>query len=410
MAQQTYSATGLPATVDQGVQGQVAAQQATVKGIEVSAASMILASWGSLQLSNLVSSWFERGIGNEIYATLSTAQLVAANTAHDYVQATTARQGRVAAVPQVDPQAFAGVASDGRDLDDLLFQSVVHVMHAQGEGADDQQAMAHGQDFLERVIQVQVADAAREATQAVLTSTDLLGIDIDIDDDPDFDELERLIYREVDNDTAAQTILTDLEQIINDAAQREVVSEADRVARHAASRNPRVAAGRAPELGWVRVLTPPSCSRCVLLAGRWYRWSEHFYRHDNCDCIHVVSTREGASEFVVKPGDYFDSLTPSQQVALFGRSQSEAIRDGADPTQVINATTRKGALYSVDGVQYTREGTSKRGEYRRNSSAGKKNAARLTPAEIYRQAGDDRNEARRLLRSFGYITGPVGQE
>jgi hypothetical protein len=31
--------------------------------------------------------------------------------------------------------------------------------------------------------------------------------------------------------------------------------------------------------GWVRMLTPPSCSRCVLLAGRWYRYSAGFARH-----------------------------------------------------------------------------------------------------------------------------------
>lgn len=31
--------------------------------------------------------------------------------------------------------------------------------------------------------------------------------------------------------------------------------------------------------GYVRVLTPPSCSRCAILAGRWYRKSAGFARH-----------------------------------------------------------------------------------------------------------------------------------
>lgn len=31
--------------------------------------------------------------------------------------------------------------------------------------------------------------------------------------------------------------------------------------------------------GWVRHVTPPSCSRCVILAGRWYRYSAGFARH-----------------------------------------------------------------------------------------------------------------------------------
>lgn len=31
--------------------------------------------------------------------------------------------------------------------------------------------------------------------------------------------------------------------------------------------------------GYVRMLVPPSCSRCVILAGRWYRYSAGFARH-----------------------------------------------------------------------------------------------------------------------------------
>lgn len=32
--------------------------------------------------------------------------------------------------------------------------------------------------------------------------------------------------------------------------------------------------------GWVRMLMPPGdCSRCIILAGRWYRWNAGFARH-----------------------------------------------------------------------------------------------------------------------------------
>lgn len=31
--------------------------------------------------------------------------------------------------------------------------------------------------------------------------------------------------------------------------------------------------------GWVRMLQLPSCGRCTILAGRWYRWSRGFQRH-----------------------------------------------------------------------------------------------------------------------------------
>lgn len=33
------------------------------------------------------------------------------------------------------------------------------------------------------------------------------------------------------------------------------------------------------DMGWVRAVNPPSCSRCAVLAGRWYRWNASFQRH-----------------------------------------------------------------------------------------------------------------------------------
>lgn len=37
-----------------------------------------------------------------------------------------------------------------------------------------------------------------------------------------------------------------------------------------------------PNTGWIRVLTPPSCARCILLAGKFYKWSDGFQRHLMC--------------------------------------------------------------------------------------------------------------------------------
>ena len=45
--------------------------------------------------------------------------------------------------------------------------------------------------------------------------------------------------------------------------------------------------GRGPDLAELRrVLVPPSCKRCVVLAGRIYRDLEGFKRHPKCDCQH----------------------------------------------------------------------------------------------------------------------------
>ena len=48
-----------------------------------------------------------------------------------------------------------------------------------------------------------------------------------------------------------------------------------------------VVAARTKVGGYVRQLNPPSCSRCAILAGRWYRWNKGFQRHPHCDCVHV---------------------------------------------------------------------------------------------------------------------------
>jgi hypothetical protein len=38
-------------------------------------------------------------------------------------------------------------------------------------------------------------------------------------------------------------------------------------------------------VGYIRMLNPPSCSRCAILAGKFYRWNAGFQRHINCDCV-----------------------------------------------------------------------------------------------------------------------------
>ncbi len=35
-------------------------------------------------------------------------------------------------------------------------------------------------------------------------------------------------------------------------------------------------------VGWVRMVNPPCCDRCAILAGRFYRWNDGFLRHPRC--------------------------------------------------------------------------------------------------------------------------------
>lgn len=141
-------------------------------------------------------------------------------------------------------------------------------------------------------------------------------------------------------------------------------------------------------VGYVRQLNPPSCARCVILAGKFFRWNTGFRRHPRCDCIHVPTTQGRAGVLHTDPRGYFDGLSRAEQDRTFTRAGADAIRDGADMGQVVNA--RRG----MTAAGTTTESTTRRGVAR---------PGRLMPEEIYRRSLGDRAEAVRLLRLNGYL-------
>jgi hypothetical protein len=147
------------------------------------------------------------------------------------------------------------------------------------------------------------------------------------------------------------------------------------------------------------MLNPPSCSRCVVLAGKFYRWNDGFLRHEGCDCSHIPAIEDVEDDLTTDPMVYFRSLSRKQQDDTFGKANAQAIRDGADINQVVNATTRGGVRTAQGGFVYTLEGATKRGLYGKRSGG----ILRPTPWQIYRDAHGDQAEATRLLRRFRYI-------
>lgn len=142
--------------------------------------------------------------------------------------------------------------------------------------------------------------------------------------------------------------------------------------------------------GYVRMLQPPSCSRCVILAGKFFRWNQGFQRHPRCDCQHLPVAGRAAAErsgLISDPYEYFNSLTPREQEAVFGKSEARAIRDGGDIYRIGNVRMR--GLSTAIG----------RGRNRRYAT--------MTVDDIYRVAGT-RTNAIRLLEQQGYIK-PHGQ-
>lgn len=148
--------------------------------------------------------------------------------------------------------------------------------------------------------------------------------------------------------------------------------------------------------GYVRVVNAPACGRCVVLAGRTYRWSQGFQRHPRCDCT-MQPVDSPDAEAARSPRDLFDAMDSSEQDRAFTVAGAKAVRDGADISRVVNA--RRG-MYEAGDRSLTTEATTRRGRL-----PGQAAGARLTPKQIYREVGDDRAEAIRLLRRFGYLTG-----
>ncbi len=173
-----------------------------------------------------------------------------------------------------------------------------------------------------------------------------------------------------------------------------------------------------PRVGYVRMLNPPSCSRCVVLAGKFYGYNRGFRRHPGCDCRHIPTREDSGDDLRTDPRGYFDSLSAEHQDKAFTKAGAQAIRDGADISQVVNArrgmstaqvyghelavstegVTRRGIAYdAMRRAGYARRDTDvRRGRYFQAK------APRLMPEAIY-EIAEDRADALRLLRLYGYL-------
>lgn len=147
-------------------------------------------------------------------------------------------------------------------------------------------------------------------------------------------------------------------------------------------------------VGYVRMLSTPSCSRCVVLAGKWFRYNQGFQRHPRCDCRHIPATEDVAGDLTTDPRK---AIEQGQVTGLSKADTRAIIDDRADIGQVINS--RRG----MTTAGTTTEGTTKRGFAGKRLGATRNNRViRLTPDAIYQQAAT-RDEAISLLRRHGYL-------
>lgn len=196
--------------------------------------------------------------------------------------------------------------------------------------------------------------------------------------------------------------------------------------------------------GFMRIMVPPTCQRCAILAGKWFRYGADFDRHVNCDCTQVPCPSGDHKQMFVDFGSYSnpykayeegqimrsrtyinaDGSEVTRVVNDFTKAQMNALDDKADMSQIVNVHNQRDPRNGFTGIdaaqvfpgrtgllRVTREGTTIRGvagkrmgnmvksdleRYQRSASY------RLTPWSIYKVA-IDREDAIKLLKAYGYI-------
>lgn len=130
--------------------------------------------------------------------------------------------------------------------------------------------------------------------------------------------------------------------------------------------------GRRHASGYYRFLRAPSCARCAILAGEFYRWNSGFRRHPRCDCGHrPVRKSSDTSAFDTR------KAIERGEVRGLSKANTKAILEyGANPSQVVNAQR---GMYPVGQFTATTTGTTRRG------IAG----ARILERDVARALGED---------------------
>jgi hypothetical protein len=310
------------------------------------AANRIQELWAQLDRRDLSRS-YRAWVGPQMVRVVTAGQLASAEAADSYVDAVVAADGETSdRAGRTRAQAFAGIAADGRSLEDLLYLPIITSKRRIASGMSVDEALMSGLYQALRLGSSEVTQAGRGAVGSSMVG------------------------------------------------QRTIQ-------------------------GYVRVVNPPACARCIVLAGKEYGWNKGFQRHPHCDCVHLPTTLVARHKYrngFLNPQAYFSGLSRAEQDRVFTAAGARAIREGADISQVVNA--RRG-MYTTTAygrtVQATREGTTRRGNFyrlernravaaRQTSQAGfRLRTPRLLPEEIYKLA-ESRDDAIRLLRRFGYLT------
>jgi hypothetical protein len=125
--------------------------------------------WSQVDPGRIRASWLT-SVGR-LLVLLVGAQRAAAGQADRYLdQVLTAQRISPASEGLVVPTALSGISSDGRDLQDLLYQPVITALTGIQRGNGVDRSLAGGQALLDMIVRTQVADAGRAADQVAMAA------------------------------------------------------------------------------------------------------------------------------------------------------------------------------------------------------------------------------------------------
>jgi hypothetical protein len=112
-------------------------------------------------------------------------------------------------------------------------------------------------------------------------------------------------------------------------------------------------AARPHASGYYRMLRPPSCARCAILAGKHFAWNRGFQRHPRCDCVHIP-VQEADDSLAFDPRA---AIEAGQVTGLSKANLKAIVEHGADPAQVVNA---QAGMYDIGQFTATTTGVTRR--------------------------------------------------
>lgn len=377
--------TGVPAELQELAEARYE-ETTTLRNVAVAAA---VSAWLATDDNNLASSFISKTLP-KLLAILRGSQRKVAEGAQAYIlDSLQAQNIDVRFAGDIDPLAFTG-ANDGRNIERALVQPVIETKYRIARGVSPREAMRDSRYTVERMVSTEIMDSSRQAQQAAIVAAE---------------PAPNATLPAVKPETRAER--KELVSYLNsESAEKPIEVQTNPNPTKKAAKLDKFGNPMGGRFGYIRMLNLPSCSRCALLAGRWYGWNAGFKRHEVCDCFHIpcLLANPDVPDMLVDPMAYFKSLDEADQNKYFGVNASRALREeGADIYQIVNATSRKGAVSTVGGRKYTNEAVTRRGIYGQAAKKGGRREPRLTPEQIYKDAGSDRIEAVRLLTKYGYI-------